>query len=418
MKIKIDYGKNGLILEVPDNSTVLNPKHKEKIDNPEAVIISSLTNPINSPPLINLYKKGMKVGISVCDHTRAQPRNEIIKCIMELLGNIDKENLLIFIATGSHRQSTDEEITNMFNNEILSNVTIINHEGNKNSNIKTIGKTSKKTPIEINKEWLDCDLKITTGFVEPHFFAGFSGGPKMVAPGLAGLETIMNLHDYKRIKHNKSIWGVTKGNPIHEEITEISRIIKVDFAIDFTLNRNQDITGVYAGNLETEHGIACSRVKQDSMIATKKLFDLVITSNSGYPLDQNLYQSIKGISAAAQITKPGGTIVSVAECSDGIPNGSSYHKLLKSFPNPKSFLSKVKDKNYSEPDQWQFQIQSQIQSNNNLMIYSKLNEIETIESHMTKITDIGQIIEGVKSKINNPSICILPEGPQTIPYKA
>ena len=119
MKIKIDYGKNGLILEVPDNSTVLNPKHKEKIDNPEAVIISSLTNPINSPPLINLYKKGMKVGISVCDHTRAQPRNEIIKCIMELLGNIDKENMLIFIATGSHRQSTDEEITNMFNNEIL-----------------------------------------------------------------------------------------------------------------------------------------------------------------------------------------------------------------------------------------------------------------------------------------------------------
>ena len=119
----------------------------------------------------------------------------------------------------------------------------------------------------------------------------------------------MNLHDYKRIKHNKSIWGVTKGNPIHEEITEISRIIKVDFAIDFTLNRNQDITGVYAGNLETEHGIACSRVKQDSMIATNKMFDLVITSNSGYPLDQNLYQSIKGISAAAQITKPGGTIV-------------------------------------------------------------------------------------------------------------
>jgi nickel-dependent lactate racemase len=417
MKIKIDYGKNGLIIEVPDNTTVLKPKHKEKIYNPEAVIMSSLSNPINSPPLINLYKKGMKVGISVCDHTRAQPRNEIIKCIMELLGNIDKENFLIFIATGSHRQSTDEEISKMFNKEILSNVTIINHEGNKDSNIKTIGETSKKTPIEINKEWLDCDLKITTGFVEPHFFAGFSGGPKMVAPGLAGLETIMNLHDYKRIKNNKSIWGVTKGNPIHEEISEISRIISVDFAIDFTLNRSQNITGVYAGDLATEHEIACKRVKRDSMIATKKMFDLVITSNSGYPLDQNLYQSIKGISAAAQITKPGGTIISVTECSDGIPNGSSYHKLLKSFPDPKSFLSKVKDKNYSEPDQWQFQIQSQIQSNNKLMIYSKLNEIDTIQSHMTKITDINQIIEGVQSKIKNPSICILPEGPQTIPYK-
>jgi len=417
MKIKMDYGKEGLIIDIPEESDVLLPRHKNKIKNPYSKINNVLENPVNSLPLKSIYKKGMQVGISVCDHTRAQPRNDIVKAIIKNLEGINKNDLLIFIATGSHRQTTMNEINEMFDPYILENSIIVNHDSESSSNIKNIGKTSKGTPIEINKDWISCDLKITTGFVEPHFFAGFSGGPKMIAPGLAGIETIMNLHDYERIENTNSTWGITEGNPIHEEITEISQKIKSDFSVDVTLNRENDITGIYSGDLIAEHKLAREQVKKDSMIKTNKLYDVVITSNSGYPLDQNLYQAIKGVSAAAQIAKPGGIIICVSECSDGIPYNSNYEKLLKSYKNPKEFLETIKQPDFLQPDQWQFQIQAQIQKKNRIMLFSKLNEKDVSDAHLTKINKVEEIIEEVKLKINKPSICVLPEGPQTIPYK-
>tara|TARA_B100000579_G_scaffold434916_1_gene456962 strand:+ start:39817 stop:41073 length:1257 start_codon:yes stop_codon:yes gene_type:complete len=417
MKIKMDYGKEGMEITVPDNSDVLIPNHKNEILEPNSSITKSLLNPINSDSLLSLYKEGMTVGISVCDHTRAQPRNEIITSILNLFEGIKKENFLIFIATGSHRPTSQKEINEMFNDFVISNTTIINHNSEDPSNLKYMGKTSEKIPIELNKEWTKCDLKITTGFVEPHFFAGFSGGPKMVAPGLAGLETIMNLHDYDKINNKNSTWGLIEDNPIHKQISEISLLNKPDFSIDLTLNRENKITGIYSGELFYEHGIACKDVKKDSMQKTTKLYDLVITSNSGYPLDQNLYQTIKGVSAAAQITKPGGIIISVSECSDGIPFKSNYEKLLESVNTPAEYLLKLKDQTYLEPDQWQVQVQAQIQENNNVMLYSKLNEKDVSKSHLIKIKSIEEIIEELKTRIKNPSICVLPEGPQTIPYK-
>ena len=269
MKIKMDYGKEGVYFELPDNSDILLPNHKKKLSDPVSKIIESLENPIDSLPLGALYKKGMKVGVSVCDHTRAQPRNEIINSLLKTFDGIRKEDLIIFIATGSHRATTKEEINEIFNTEIISNTTIIIHDSEDSSNLKNLGKTSKKTPILINKEWISCDLRITTGFVEPHFFAGFSGGPKMTAPGLAGIETIMNLHDYDRINNHKSSWGIIEGNPIHEEISEISRVLKPDFSVDLTLNRENHITGIFSGDLFSEHSIACNEVRKDSMIETK-----------------------------------------------------------------------------------------------------------------------------------------------------
>jgi len=417
MKIKMDYGKDGIVINVPDYSEVLIPSHKPEIKDPEKNINKSLLDPIKSKSLLSLYKKGMTVGISVCDHTRAQPRNEIITSILNLFNGIKKENFLIFIATGSHRPTTKQEIQEMFNDYVLSSTTIVIHNAEDPSELELVGKTSENIPIELNKIWINCDLKITTGFVEPHFFAGFSGGPKMVAPGLAGLETIMNLHDYDKINNKKSTWGLIEGNPIHKQISEISILNKPDFSIDLTLNRENKITGIYSGELFSEHELACKNVKNDSMKKTNKLYDLVITSNSGYPLDQNLYQTIKGVSAAAQITKPGGIIISVSECSDGIPFKSNYEKLLESVKTPEEYLKKLKTQNYLEPDQWQVQIQAQIQENNKVMLYSKLNEKDVSKSHLLKINNIEEIIEELKSKKKNPSICILPEGPQTIPYK-
>ena len=204
----------------------------------------------------------------------------------------------------------------------------------------------------------------------------------MTAPGLAGIETIMNLHDYDRINNHKSSWGIIDGNPIHEEISEISRVLKPDFSVDLTLNRENHITGIFSGDLFSEHSIACNEVRKDSMIETKKLYDLVITSNSGYPLDQNLYQTIKGVSAASQITKPGGYIIAISECSDGIPFNSPYEKLLKSVNNPEEYIERLRNSDTLEPDQWQLQIQAQLQEKNKVFLYSKLNELDLSLIHI------------------------------------
>ena len=415
MKIKIDYGKNGIYLNIPSNSTVLRPLVTNPLKNPSKTIMNSSSNPINSQPLETLYKKGMVVGVSVCDHTRAQPRNEIIRSIIKKCDGIKKNNLIVFIATGSHRQSSESEIHEMFDRDILSMITIVNHNSEKFQELKYIGKTSKKTSVFLNKLWMECDLKITTGFVEPHFFAGFSGGPKMIAPGLAGIDTITTLHNYERIINKNSTWGIIEGNPIHEEIVEISRLAKPDFSIDLTLNRNNEITNVFSGNLQDEHMLACKYVKKNAMQKTDKLYDIVITSNSGYPLDQNIYQAIKGVSAAAQITKPGGSIISVSECIDGFPYKSNYEKLLKTYNNPKIFLEYIKENDTKIPDQWQFQIQSQIQIKSKIYLYSKLGQKDVSDAHLLRAENIEDLIEDLSSKITNPSICVLPEGPQTIP---
>src|SRR5205823_1821356 len=193
------------------------------------------------------------------------------------------------------------------------------------------------------------DFKITTGFVEPHFFAGFSGGPKMVAPGLAGLETVMTLHNAARIGHPKATWGVTQGNPIHDDVREIARMTGVDFAVDVTLNRDQQITAAFAGSLLEEHAVACETARKNAMRAVDRPFDVVVTTNSGYPLDQNLYQAVKGMSAAAKIVKNDGTIICAAECRDGIPDHGAYGQVLASQPSPRELLKMITSPEYSRP---------------------------------------------------------------------
>src|SRR5438876_3647554 len=206
------------------------------------------------------------------------------------------------------------------------------------------------------------DFKITTGFVEPHFFAGFSGGPKMVAPGLAGLETVMELHNAVRIGHPNATWGVTEGNPIHDDVRTIARMTGVDFALDVTLNRDQEITAAFAGDLFQEHMAACEAAKRNVMRRVEEPFDVVVTTNSGYPLDQNLYQAVKGMSAAAKIVRQGGTIICAAECRDGIPDHGAYGQILASCSSPQELLAMIMAPGYSRPDQWQVQIQAQIQA--------------------------------------------------------
>ena len=419
LKLRLDYGTDGLAVELPgDRATVIEPAHVPPVSDPAATLIQALRSPIGKPPLREVVRSGQTVGISVCDITRAQPRKVMIEALFSEMPGVRMEDVTIFIATGTHRRNTDEEIERMLGREIARRCRIVCHNARDNASLTHVGNTSTGVRVLLNRDWVNSDFKITTGFVEPHFFAGFSGGPKMVAPGLAGIETVMTLHDVTRIGHPNATWGVTEGNPVHDDVREIARMTGVDFALDVTLNRDQKITAAFAGDLLLEHAAACALSKKIAMRPVKEPFDVVVTTNSGYPLDQNLYQAVKGMSAAAKVVKAGGTIICASECRDGIPNHGAYGEILASCSSPRELLDMITGPGYSRPDQWQVQIQAQIQLKAKVLVKSDcLSETQIRQAHFEPVSDVAAAaVEALRSAGPDATLCVLPQGPQTIPY--
>jgi nickel-dependent lactate racemase len=420
MRLKLDYGTEGLDVDLPDERvTVIEPVFHESVSDPHRAILEALRAPIGRPPLRELVKPGQKIAISVCDITRAQPRAEMLRALFEEMPGVKPGDVTILIATGTHRANTPAEIERMLGADVLRRgFTIVNHDSRDDASLAHVGVTKAGVPIYLNKRWLGADVRITTGFVEPHFFAGFSGGPKMVAPGLAGLKTVMVLHDAQRIGSPYATWGVIEGNPVQDDVREIARMTGVTFSIDVTLNRDQQITAVFAGELFAEHAQACALTKKSVMRAVDAPFDVVLTTNSGYPLDQNLYQAVKGMSAAAKVVKPGGTIVCAAECRDGLPNHGSYGEVLASQPTPKALLEMIHTPGYGVPDAWQVQVQAQILMKSKVLVKNSFMPADAIRAaHFEPIDDVaGSTGDALRAAGPAATLCVLPQGPQTIPY--
>ena len=421
MRVRLDYGSAGLEVDVPaDRATVIQPAFRPALADPQAALTAALRKPLRRPPLRDIVRPGMKIAISVCDITRAQPRREMLEALFAEMPEVAPDDVTILIATGTHRVNTPVEHEQMLGPDIARRYRIVNHDSRDASTLVHVGTTTTGVPVSLNRLWMAADIRLTTGFVEPHFFAGFSGGPKMVAPGLAALETVLVLHDAARIGHPNATWGVTEGNPIHDDVREIARMVRVDFAVDVTLNPEQKITEVFAGDLLTEHRAACEAAKRDAMRAVDAPFDVVLTSNSGFPLDQNLYQAVKGMSAAAKVVKSGGTIVCAAECRDGLPSHGSYGTVLASQPSPEKLLAMITAPGYSVPDQWQVQVQAQIQMKARVLVRtSGLDAAGVRAAHFEPVDDVaGAVREALDRAGADATLCVLPQGPQTIPYLA
>ena len=419
MRIKLDYGSDGLEVDVPDErATIIEPSFLAPVENAHASLVAALRAPIGRPPLRELVRPGQKIAISVCDITRAQPREATLRALFEEMPGINPDDVTILIATGTHRPNTRAELERMLGHDIVARYTVVNHDSRDEASLAYLGDTKAGAPIYLNKKWVGADVRITTGFVEPHFFAGFSGGAKMVAPGLAGLKTVLVLHDAKRIGSPNATWGVIDGNPVQDDIREIARTTGVTFSIDVTLNRDQDITAVFAGELFAEHGQACAFSKQSVMCRVDAPFDVVLTTNSGYPLDQNLYQAVKGMSAAAKVVKNGGTIVCAAECRDGLPNHGSYGEVLASRPTPAALLEMINAPGYALADAWQVQVQAQILMKSRVLVKNGfMSDHEIRAAHYEPVADVSKgVIAALAAAGPASTLCVLPQGPQTIPY--
>src|SRR5678815_5997242 len=254
-------------------------------------------------------KPNDRICIVFTDITRATPNERIIPWLLEQLGSVPRKNITLLNGLGTHRPNSPAELERMLTKSVLENYRVLNHEPENPQELVQLGVTRDGTPALINRHCVEADVRISTGFIEPHVFAGFSGGPKGIMPGVAGLETVMSNHGAKNIGDPKSAFGITVGNPIWEEMRDIARRVGRSFLLNVTLNEQRQITGVFAGDLIDAHKAGIEFVRKSAMQKVKAPFEIVVTTNSGYPLDLHLYQGVKGMSAAARIVQPGGTVI-------------------------------------------------------------------------------------------------------------
>ena len=422
MKVRLAYGENDLYIELdPCRATIVEPLYRAAVTDPRGALRAALRHPVAGPPLRERVRRGQTVAICACDGTRPQPRELMIPALLEELDGIVRfEDVVILVATGTHHGDSGAEWRRMFGHEVVDAVRIVSHDARDRDRLVWLGRFGEDVPVWLNREWVESDVRITTGFVEPHFFAGFSGGPKLVAPGLAALETVLVLHNAARIGHPHATWGVTVGNPVHDDVRAIAASTGVDFALDVVLNRDKQIIAAYAGDLLPMHSAACSHAKALAMRPVLDPFDVVVTTNSGYPLDRNLYQSVKGMSAAFQVVRPGGTIVCAAECRDGFPDDGSYRDVLASAPSPEALLSEIESRAQAVPDQWQVQIQARVQAGSRVIMHtSHLSDAQLAAAHLEQTSDISATVaDALAAAGPGAKVCVLPEGPRTIPYLA
>lgn len=420
MRIRLAYGKTGLTIELPDDwdLTVIEPRYLSSLPNPYQEIQKALRTPIESPPLNKLVTPGDRVGVIFSDITRPTPNHLILPAVLGELAHVPKKNITLFNALGTHRANTDQELQNMLGDLFENQYRIVQNDAFNPASQVHLGVSSQGHDIWINRELTECDVIIPTGFIEPHFFAGFSGGSKAIMPGMAGQTTVLGNHDANNIGNPKATWGVTWGNPIWEEIREVAHIVGGTFLVNVALNKNKQVTGVFAGDLDKAYALGCEFVKEHAMVAVPHLFDIVITTNSGYPLDLNLYQSVKGMSAAAQAVKQGGGIIIAADCWDGIPEHGLYGQLLSVAQSPLELLDRICEPGFLEQDQWQAQIQAQIQLKASVYVYTEnLTDAQISAALLRPCRSIEDTVRNLKSEYGSQAtICVLPEGPQTIPY--
>ena len=419
MNVDLAYGRGRLPLDCPtDRTTVLEPTYLNGLPDQAQAVRDALRAPLGTPPLRELVRPGQTVAVSICDSTRPMPSHTVLPAVLEELSHLPPGDIVVLVATGTHRATTAQELENIVGTDVIERIAVINHDAFDEGGLLQLPDVEPRVPVWLNRHWMEADVRVTTGFVEPHFFAGFSGGPKMVAPGLAGFETTMRLHDAEMIGAPQARWGVTVGNPIHDAIRRIALASNVDFSVDVAINRDREITSVRAGDLLSVHAVMCQEVKRSAMQAFTSPFEVVVTTNSGYPLDQNLYQTIKGVSAAAQVVKHGGVIVCASECSDGIPSHGEYRRILSERQTPGELLDMICTPGYRRPDQWEVQVQAQIQQRARVLLKADgLTDAEIRAAHFCPVDDIGAAVrEHLARGGPDARLCVLPEGPQTIPY--
>jgi len=423
VRIHLAYGTTGLNVDLPPcDLTIVTPQAAPALPDVDAAISAALRTPIDAAPLAALVRGARRVVVVHSDLTRPTPNHLILPPILRELeaAGIPDDAITLLNGTGMHRPNTPEELTQMLGAAVTARYRCLNHDAFKPDELVDCGETHEGNRVLINKIFREADAVIITGFIEPHFFAGFSGGPKGIVPGIAGEATVLHNHGAAHISDPASTWGVTAGNPLWEEIAEAATLAlggRPCFLVNVTLNSAKAITGVYAGDLFAAHRAGIAAVRAAAMQPVSAPFDIVITTNSGYPLDLNLYQTIKGVSAANRVLREGGAIIAVAECREGVPDHGNYKRILGMAHTTDDLLALIESPDFRMFDQWEAHIQALVQHRARLLLYSTIPDVDVRNAHIEPIYDIAVALAHLLDEYGPTArVCVLPEGPQTIPY--
>lgn len=414
----LQYGRAGLDVEVPSrNVTVLSPRFVPGLPDEQESFQQAVRRPIDSPPLADLVGPSDRLAVVIPDLTRPFPSDRVLPWLFAELARVPREHITILNGTGSHRANTSAELEAMVGREILARYRVVNHNAYDPAGLERAGTSREGRPVLLSREYVRADRRIVLGFIEPHFFAGFSGGLKGVFPALAGIDSIMDYHRADVIGDPRSTWGVLAGNPTQEIVRAHGGLLPADFLVNVALNARRQITGFFCGAPIPAHEAGCDFVRRTAMVPCPHAYPLVVTTNSGYPLDQNLYQAVKGMSAGAQVVRRGGLIVTAARCNDGFPAHGNFRKLLLDHASPAELLGTILAPGFSMFDQWEAQKLAMILAEARVALFSEIPADEVRRAHLTPIGDLHAFLADEIARIGRDApVAVLPEGPMTIPY--
>ena len=417
MRTRFSFGKHGIDVNVPERFAcqVVTSRCAEALEDAGGALDAALDHPIGCAPLAEMAAGKKSAAISVCDITRPAPNRQTLPPLLRRLhdAGIAAEGITILIATGLHRQATREELDVILGPEIAASYRVVSHDARNLAQHRSLGVTSRGTPVYIDERFMAADLHISLGFVEQHLMLGFSGGRKLIAPGLAAQETIKVIHSPRFMREPLAKEGSIAGNPLHAELLEIARMARHDFILDVTLTLDRRINGVFAGDPRKAHAAAVEFLETTSLERLPEPADAVITSAAGYPLDLTFYQSIKGISAAQHVVKPGGGILVLGECAEGIGSEEFAH-MLERLSSHRGFLEEIRNRAV-EIDQWQLERLALCGVNHELFFFTPGAAKEKLGCLSAQsFDDLEDAIRALLAGLpDGARVALIPEGPYT-----
>ena len=410
-QIQLAYGRHGLSIEVPDDAVIVSGRELPGLLDAQAIVANALISPLESPPLGRLARSKKRPVVVFPDQTRPMPHRVVLLPILSTLedAGLKPEQIRLLCATGTHRAPTSTELEEMLGVDITKRYAVVSHDCRRSRHID-VG-TVAGVRVEINAEFVESDLRIVTGFVEPHVFAGFSGGPKAVCPGLASMDTILEAHSPSRIASPDATWLRALGNPVHDFIRSAVQLCPPSFSVDLTLNSAKEVGALFVGSLWASHEAAMRFVRDFALHRVAGRFGSVITTNGGYPLDRNFYQCVKGLSAANRVADIGGTIVLAAECVDGLPLEGEFAQILA---ESRSVADLNNRDSLPRHDYWSAQVLGRILADNSVLVHTDgLSDLDLNVAKVGRIVDLQSYID--RCARSGQRICVIPQGPLTVP---
>jgi nickel-dependent lactate racemase len=419
MRVKLEYGRTGLEVELPDRPLVRSLEYKDAppLADPAAAVREVLARPIGAPPLAELARGRRDACVVISDITRPVPNRLLLPPILRTLedAGIPRERIVILVATGLHRPNVGDELVEMVGREIVEGYRIENHHGQVLAEHTHLGESPRGVPIWIDSRYIEADLKITTGLIEPHLMAGYSGGRKLICPGLAALETVKVWHGPAFLEHPKADCGILDGNPVHEENTWIGRRAGCDFIVNTVIDAQRRLLCVVAGDMEQAFLQGVDFVRDVVRDTVPEPVDVVVTSSAGYPLDTTFYQAVKGLTGALPIVKQGGTIILAASLSEGI-GSPEFQRLFRENPSLDVFVERILGKDYFVMDQWQLEELAKVRRKAKVKIVSDGLPAETIDRlFVESATSVELAVADSLAEYGaGATLAVIPKGPYVL----